>query len=104
MSLCFYVIRSFLPSLLVGCRDADHKIKSPPDWHHTNKTHVCGYLLCLLLAPQKNAYVRILCCLFGTTQHNARVRFLVFVIGTTQNMYGHFLYGHFFNSHHFPQV
>ena len=30
MSLCFYVIRSFLPSLPVGCRDADLKIKSPP--------------------------------------------------------------------------
>ena len=31
MRLCFYVIRSFLPSLPGRRRDADHGIKSPPD-------------------------------------------------------------------------
>ena len=30
MRLCFYVIRSFLPSLPGGRRDADPGIKSPP--------------------------------------------------------------------------
>jgi hypothetical protein len=43
MRLCFYVIRSFLPSLPGGRRDADPGIKSPPGggekgpqgWSHT---------------------------------------------------------------------
>ena len=31
-SLCFYVLRAFLPALPGGCRHADHKVKLLPAW------------------------------------------------------------------------
>ena len=45
MRLCFHVIRSFLPSLPAGCRDADHNMlsnhRTPPAPHCTPHSGQC---------------------------------------------------------------
>ena len=46
--LCFYVIRSFLPSLPAGCRHAHPVIKTGPVWHRLSlrNCYMLGILVC----------------------------------------------------------
>ena len=71
--LCFYVLGAFLPSLPGWCRDADHKIKTPPVAPAGTLSESLGSKL-VPSAPQ----VRLVKahCLKPSTSHGARARHL----------------------------